>query len=90
MDNNGGKKQKTIKIRIAVLVDLEGNWAAAGWKGAKDKEALEMAAENDGISGAVQTCFVTVEVPQPKPLELTAIAVEAGEQVADSLDLVSA
>src|SRR5271157_1170789 len=72
MENNNSKKQKTIKIRIAVVIDLDGNWSAGGAKGEKDQEMLGIASENDILSGSVQThYFVNVEVPLPsKPIEL--------------------
>jgi hypothetical protein len=31
------------RIRIAIVVDPGGNWAAAGWRGARDAEAIEAA-----------------------------------------------
>lgn len=77
-------RQKTIKIRIADMVDMDGNWSATGWKGAKDSEAIESAMSgNDDLSSPALPYFLTIEVPAPRPIELATATVEAGELVAD-------
>jgi len=75
-------RQKTVKIRIAVVVDMDGNWAANGWKGAKDQEAIDLAMEGD-LSSPIIPYFVTIEVPAPLPIELTTAAVQAGKPIHD-------
>lgn len=79
-------KGKTIKIRIAVAVDENGTWGACGWKGAKDSEVMDIARENaegggEGLYGAEQQYFVTVEVALPRLVELGAALVETGERI---------
>jgi hypothetical protein len=72
------KRQRTVKVRVAVLVDADGNWSAAGWKGAGDNEAMDVARDADCLEGTMQEYFVTVEVPLPRRIELTASTVENG------------
>jgi hypothetical protein len=69
------KRQRTVKVRVAVLVDADGNWSAAGWKGAGDND---VARDADCLEGTMQEYFVTVEVPLPRRIELTASTVENG------------
>lgn len=85
---NGTGKAKTVKIRIAVAVDQDGTWGACGWKGAKDSEVMELARENaetsgDGLYRAEQHYYVSVEIPLPRPVEVTGdmVVVETGERV---------
>lgn len=78
-------KPKTTKIRIAVAVDAAGEWSAAGWKGARDAEAMESAVDaGSEISGLYQQYYLTIEVPLPRPIELTTAAVEEGELVSEA------
>jgi len=75
-------KGKTIKIRIAVAIDAEGNWSAAGWNGGRDAEKMEAAVDGGSdLSGTHQQYFLTIDVPLPKPIELSAAAVETGERI---------
>lgn len=76
-------RQKTIKIRIAVMVDMDGNWSATGWKGARDSEAIETAMDSDGLSIPALPYFLTIEVPAPRAIELTTAAVETGEPITE-------
>ena len=75
-------RQKTIKIRIAVVVDMEGNWSASGSKGVEDSAAIDTAMEGD-LQGPVIPYFLTIEVPAPRPIELTTAAVQTGEPIHD-------
>jgi hypothetical protein len=78
-------KPKTTKIRIAVAVDAAGEWSAAGWKGARDAEAMESAVDAGGeLSGTHQQYYMTIEVPLPRPIELTAATVEEGPLVSEA------
>jgi len=81
MKNKSSKTQKMIKIRIAVLVDADGNWSAAGQKGDTDKESIEVAQECDALSGIQQAYYLTIEVPGPLPVELSAALVETAELI---------
>jgi hypothetical protein len=77
-------KPKTIRVRIAVAVDAAGDWAAAGWRGAKDSEALEAAIDAGAeLAGCYQVYYLSVEVPAAKPIELSAAGVEEGPLVTD-------
>lgn len=78
-------RAKTTKIRIAVAVDAAGEWSAAGWKGARDSEAMESAVDaGSELSGLHQQYFLTIEVPLLRPIELTTAAVEEGPLVDDA------
>jgi hypothetical protein len=72
--------QRTIRVRIAVTVDADGNWCAAGANGMSDKEAADATMESE-VSGFYQPYFLTIDVPvpRPRPIELGAAVVEAGE-----------
>ncbi|MCW5976929.1 MAG: hypothetical protein KIT09_02575 [Bryobacteraceae bacterium] len=64
-------KPKVVRIRIAVALDAEGNWSAAGWSGASDRDAMETAVDAGAdLAGMYRPCYVTVEIPFPKPTEL--------------------
>ena len=73
--------QKTVKLRIAVAIDYEGNWSAAGWSGGTDKEKLECTIEQGDsaeLDSAHQEYFITIEVPAPRrarPVELATAAI---------------
>lgn len=72
---------KIVKVRIAVIVDEDGNWSAAGWKGARDSEAIDMAQDGD-VSGLMQAYLITLDVPLPRPIEVSAVAsLEEGELI---------
>jgi len=68
---------KTIKIRIAVAVDSTGAWSASGDNTSRDAASMETVLDHE-LTGAVQSYFITVEIPLPRPVELTA-AVELQE-----------
>lgn len=66
--------QKTVRVRIAVAVDEDGNWNTYGW-GASDGELgstvsaqREMAEDGlPGINKAHHTVWVEAVVPLPLP-----------------------
>ena len=62
---------KTIKVRVAVVVDEGGCWQANGWLNATDAEAEGWAQEHMGIDncGHTQevTYFIEAEVPVMAP-----------------------
>ena len=64
---------KTVKVRIAVAVDPDGNWNAYGWTDA-DGVAMELALE--GVASGEARYWVTAELPVP-PAPEVAGAVEA-------------
>lgn len=71
----------TIQLRIFVLANAEGKWAAYGWAEANKDEADEVL--YDMMSGTeVDTarCYVvTAEIPLPKPHEVVGVAGSAEE-----------
>jgi hypothetical protein len=68
---------KTVRVRIAVAVDLDGVWQAesASWR--SDDEAMEGAAE--GMEHGSARYWLTAELPIPTVSEVSA-DVEAGDE----------
>jgi hypothetical protein len=64
---------KTVKVRIAVAVDPEGAFCAAGWAGpdgvAIGKEAMDVA--TDGVESGEARYWLEVELPVPEPVTVT-------------------
>lgn len=58
--------QKTVKVKIAVVIDDEGNWTANGWNDG-EKECMGICLDIiDIIDGDVQRFWVEAELPIPK------------------------
>ena len=60
---------KTVKVRIAVAVDSQGNWAASGWSGKGDPGAASdyMAdIARDGVGEGEALYWVEAEIPMPE------------------------
>ena len=53
---------KTVKVRIAVAVDAQGNWASVGWSG-KGDYLRDVAREGVNEDGTLY--WVEAEVPIP-------------------------
>ena len=70
---------QTTRVRIKVLINSEGKYAAYGWDAAEDGEPDEVLYDMmDGKDTATAREFwVTAEIPTPQPVEITAAAVEA-------------
>jgi hypothetical protein len=74
---------KTIKVRIAVAVDENGNWNSSGWKSPKsdpmpDSEILSYAVEHiEGLQEALY--IVTAELAIPEASEVAATVEGAAE-----------
>lgn len=64
MSQNGGSSMKTVKVRIAVAVDSDGDWSASGWKGARDYHAMGTAV--DGVGDNASRYWITAELPIPE------------------------
>lgn len=68
MSTTTEKKAKTVRIRIAVAVDPQGNWNATGWKvrtGAPPENEL-MSTALEGLDSSEEACFwVEAELPVP-------------------------
>ena len=60
---------KTIKVRIAIAVDRDGNWAAEGWGWLKnncDDDAMgELVIDGVEFEGEPAVNFIEAEVPIP-------------------------
>jgi len=78
------KTPKTKTIRIAVAIDADGNWSAAGGSHLSAREAMELNVNDAELIGTHQQYYLTVTIPLPRPTELTAAAVEAGELVEEA------
>ena len=67
---------KTKKIRIALVINSEGEWAANGWDDMEnwDDSGIEL---SDDFATARH--WIEVEVPVPAPWEPTAIIGKASE-----------
>lgn len=62
---------KTIKVRIALCVDNEGNYAASGYPTRAGCEDAPFNYLNDNLSETVRRYWVEVEVPVPDAEILT-------------------
>ena len=59
----------TRRVRIAVVVDPDGAWGAAGAAGATDEQALAWAIDSrDTDTPPGQVVWVEAEVPVPAPV----------------------
>ena len=60
---------ETIKVRIAVAVDGEGNWVAQGWGWLKDNcddlDMEELAIDGVDSAGTLAINFIEVDIPIP-------------------------
>ena len=63
---------KTVKVRIAVTVDSDGNWIACGWKGVRDGDAMSTAI--DCAREDASRYWITAELPVPEVPEVPTIA----------------
>ena len=68
---------KTVKVRIAVAVDAEGNWAAYGFVGASEKVAMAGVAQRLPWGKAEASHWLTAELPVPEAQEIAATVEEA-------------
>lgn len=62
---------KTVRVRIAVVVDADGKWSAAGWSNEdgttpKDLVLMDAALDTSTIDEAVNHVFVEADVPIPE------------------------
>lgn len=68
-----------MKVRIALVVNGNGRYAANGWAGASDADMMGTALDCLDAEGPEARYFVTVEVPQPEVTEIEG-SVEAVEE----------
>lgn len=70
---------ETTRIRIKVLVNSDGEYAAYGFDGADvgvlDEVLDDMMSEKD--SASAREFWVTADIPMPQPIEIAASTVEA-------------
>ena len=65
---------KTVKVRIAVAVDPEGDWDARGESGQQDVRTLRALAYNSNLD---RVYWLTAELPVPEAQEIAATVEEA-------------
>ncbi len=53
----------TVKVRVAVAVDRDGEWCAAGWTSASDDDKTDAAREH--VSDGERVYFLTAELQIP-------------------------
>jgi antibiotic biosynthesis monooxygenase (ABM) superfamily enzyme len=71
---------KTVKVKIAVHIDFDGNWNAAGWGNGPDQtsyvhseEAMMEIAAEEGTEGEQYWVVAELEIPEaPKVKEIEA------------------
>ena len=63
---------KTVKVRIAVTVDSDGNWIACGWEGVRDGDAMNTAI--DCAREGASRYWIIAELPVPEVPEVPTIA----------------
>lgn len=71
---------KTVRVKIAVGVSPSGNYNTAGWSGASDKSAIDLAREVDegeDYAEIVRVSWVYADVPLPEIAEIEAGRVES-------------
>lgn len=66
LSNFNGKA--LMKIRIAVAVNSNGEWSAAGWSGAKEEILKDCALEGLNTCSVEQVAWITVDVPVPQEI----------------------
>ena len=73
---------KTVKVRIAVVVNEEGAYNAAGWLHGRDRHLVAAANEEMITSKRTTIHFITAEVPLPQSQEIAG-TVEPGKEGKD-------
>ena len=64
----------TIKVRIAVVIDSEGTWSAAGWSGDQTDTMNEAEAIQE-MTNYVNFYWLTAEIEMPEIKEIEALEV---------------
>jgi len=57
-----GPPPTTVRVRIAVSVDADGNWRASGESNLRDA----IAARYGSLGGSARLCWVEADVPLPE------------------------
>lgn len=77
------EQRDTVRVRIKLLMNAGGKWAAYGWNDATDDDATGAlyAMMGDEEVDTARTFYLIAEIPKPQPVEIAA-SVEAGDAVA--------
>lgn len=68
---------KYVKVRVAVAVDMEGNWSAIGWSNSNDDDVMDSVVEHVGIDEARYWVISELEIPEERKfIEVKASKVE--------------
>ncbi len=70
---------KTVKVRIAVGVDAEGNWTGYGWRDAPDDARETLNVCLDDINDGEIVYWLTAELPIPTEPPTIEATVETGD-----------
>jgi len=65
-------KGETVRVRIAVVIDKDGRYSAAGWNDVTDSDIGDTAmdcTDPDAFDDVNTLCFVEADIPLPKPRE---------------------
>lgn len=54
----------TVRVRIAVAVDVQGDWNSCGWKGGDDKEAMKICCET--LEAGEARYWLEADLPIPE------------------------
>lgn len=65
---------KKIEVRIAVIVDETGKWAAYGYSGGSDQFNMGMAIEQLEEEGMTQRYWITADLDVPQVKEIMGLA----------------
>lgn len=68
---------KTVRVRIAVAVDANGNWNSSGASDIDPKYAAAYAAEPDNLSEHFVVHWVCADLPVPEEIEVAGEVEEA-------------
>lgn len=69
--------QKLVKVRIAVAIDVHGDWSAAGWGRAGEEGDMIDAAEGSIPGNTIYWVTAELEIPEEKkPKEVKASKIE--------------
>jgi hypothetical protein len=60
---------KTIKVRIACVINERGKWSASGWK-TKDQAMMDVAVDMLDEGGNESRFWITAELPIPEVSEV--------------------
>ena len=68
---------RTVRVRIAVAVDADGDWNSCGGAGVSDFECIEAASEC--IATPSNLCWVEADLPIPEAMTVQGVVTPGGE-----------